>query len=191
MGNRMIRWIAVGCLAWFAAAGAIATPLCSVTDASANGSFADACSGPDDVDSAAAAQLGYVNTTFGGGFTSIGKTGDSFIPGWDISVTEGDGSPWDFLFTVTSPISGSVVDFVLLIKQAQETLAYLFENVTLDIDGSWISTFTGPQGQPTVDFSHVAGFYRPGAVPVPAPAPLGLLAIALFGIAAFRRIRAG
>jgi hypothetical protein len=188
-----IRGLAIlfGIVALVASAAAPATPACTNADAFAGGKIADDCVGPEDVHSSDAAQLTFINDSFGGGFTMIGKfdnDDDAFdgLAGWNMTVTVGDGDPWDFLFTVTSPIAGATVDFALLIKQSQDTIAYLFSGVTLDIDdGSWISTFTNPRGKTVQDYSHISGFYR--VAPVPAPGTLGLIALSLLGVGLFRR----
>ena len=178
------------------AGGASAAPItCDVANAMANGDTADQCAGDDAIAANPTAETNFVNGAFGGtAFTFADKTSDSSaVAGWTINVTQGStADPYLFDYTVSVPAAlvGTVVDFVLVIKQASDsTIAYLFSGVTLGIEGGYNSFWINPRGKEVNDFSHASALFRTTTNQVPEPGTLALLGLGLAGIALVRRRR--
>jgi hypothetical protein len=161
---------------------------CNVLNASANGSYADACAGDDAIAANPGAETTFVNTSFAGDdFLFVDRTGDaSSVAGFVLNVSS-DPTPdapdlYRFLYTLTVPNEyvGTVVDWALVIKQASDsTIAYLFNDVTLGIDGGYNSFWLNPAGKWTNDFSHASGLIRVSPVQVPEPGTLPLMLVGL------------
>jgi hypothetical protein len=195
-GSWFLPSVIAGTLACGLAGGAVASPItCDVSDATANGAIADECAGDTGVGANTSDEAAFVNSEFGGSpFTFVDKTGEaSSVAGFVLSVeTGGDSDPFKFLYKLTVPDSyvGTVIDWVLVIKQgSNSTLAYLFESVTLGIDGGFNNFWLNPSGKAVNDFSHASGLIRTTTVPVPEPATLTLVVLGLMltGVSGLRR----
>jgi hypothetical protein len=180
-------------------ASAYATPIaCNTADAMANGSTADACVGDNAIGASQAAETGFVNTNFQDGgdpFLFVDKTGEaSAVDGFVLTVTAGDDNPYHFFYSLAVPDDwvGVVVDWVLVIKQASNsTIAYLFEDVTLGIDGGFNNFWVNGSGRTVNVFSHASGLLRVADdVPpeqIPEPGLLFLMGAGLLGLGLARR----
>jgi hypothetical protein len=182
-------------------ASAYAAPIaCSTDDASANGNTADECVGDDAIGANKAAETSFVNTNFQDGgdpFVFVDRTGDpSTVDGFVLTVTEGDEDPYLFFYTLAVPdeFVGTIADFSLVIKQASNsTIAYLFNAVTLGIEGGFNNFWVNPQGMTVNDFSHASGLLRvtdgPDIPPeeIPEPGLLFLMGAGLLGLGMARR----
>lgn len=167
---------------------------CDIQDATANGSYADACDFVDGGIASSGDHQAHVDSTWGDGFTYIGKfqkddgveSGD--LAGFTLLVTEGPGAD-EFSYSLEVPDEwiGKVVDWVFEVKQANDSVvSYFFEGVTLGIDGMFNSFWINKAGNQVVDYSHVAGFIRP-SVTVPEPGTLGLLGIGVLTLTLSQR----
>jgi hypothetical protein len=200
---KQLKLFAIPALAaagWLTAGAASAAPIdCYIDDANANGSYADQCAGDDAIGANPSDETTFVNGAFGGSaFTFVDKTGEaSSVAGFVLNVTM-DETPdqpdlYHFLYTLTVPAAyvGTVVDWVLVIKQANNsTIAYLFNAVTLGIDGGFNSFWINPSGKEVSDYSHASGLIRESTVTVPEPGTLVLTGLGLLLAGALRRRRA-
>lgn len=179
------------------ASNASAGPItCNVNNANANGDVADACKGDNAIGANPASETTFVNGAFApGGFAFVDKTGEaSAVAGFELTVETGAADPYKFLYSLVVPTQwlGAVVDWVLVIKQANNsTIAYFFDDVTLGIDGGFNSFWLNPKEKLQNDFSHASGFIRgtPTTVPEPGALTLTLLGLTLVGARALRRRR--
>lgn len=178
---------------------------CDVEDASANGSFADACVGDNAIGANPTDEKTFVNTNFQGSgdpFLYVGKfeggTGSNStgadLAGFTLQVFQNSEDD-DFLFgyrlLVPDEWVGVVVDWSLVTKQGNNsTIAYLFEEVTLGIDGGFNHFWINPANKTVNDFSHATGFIRgepltpPGGGPIPEPSLVLLMGIGFLGFGA-------
>lgn len=207
---RKVRYT-LGVLALLAWAGmpqvaGAASIACDINDASANGEIADECAGDDSIGADPASEKGFVNSQFQDGgdpFQSVARwdadenaaDNDGMdLSGFLLTVTEGDEEDaylFSYILTVPAEFVGTVVDWVLVIKQANNsTIAYLFEDVTLGIDGGFNNFWLNPQGREVNDYSHATGFIRGDEPQLPEPTTLALLGLGLLGLGAVRRRRA-
>jgi hypothetical protein len=192
-------------------------PLVQTSDATAQGTgeaerIADDCAyftGTTDPTSETTA----VNSVWGTDdpFIFVGKrdsqnaADDEIVAGWEFNVfelaeggVEIDGVTYYFGYELIAldPIwQGETIDWVLGLKDgagpAEGGLAaYLWESITLDLEGKFMSFFRDPE-----DFSHASGFVRlaNGDTPpfqVPEPSIIALFGLGLLGIGwALRRRR--
>jgi hypothetical protein len=186
---------ACGLLAF--AGNASATPItCSVLNADANGANATACAGDNAIGANPSDETTFVNGAFAGDdFTFVDKTGEaSSLAGFVLTVTaDATPDPYKFLYTLTVPDSyvGTIVDWVLVVKQASSsTIAYLFDDVTLGIEGGYNSFWLNPSEKLVNDFSHASGLLRTTATRVPEPGTMGLLGAGLLAFGWMRRRKA-
>lgn len=172
---------------------------CNVNDASANGAVADECAGDNAIGANPNDETAFVNTNFQDGgdpFLFVDKTGEaSTLADFVLTVTSDDSTPYLFDYTLEVPIAwiGEVVDWVLVIKQASNsTTAYLFEDVTLGIEGGFNSFWINPAGKTVNDYSHASGLLRVadgggGDDEIPEPGVLFLMGAGLLGLGLARR----
>lgn len=199
MTNGLISRGLVGGMALMAfalgSASAVAVPMdCgdgvnTTESATANGAFANDCQYTDAGIASGAAITTYVNSVWGGGFDYVGKDGETGeLPGFTLSVvTSGMGGDYKYLYSLDVPESwvGQTVDWVLGIKQSSNSyVTYLFEDVTLGIDGMFNNFWLNPNQQVVNDFSFASGFIRPSSVP--EPGTLALLGLGALGVAGVR-----
>ncbi|MDT8421013.1 MAG: PEP-CTERM sorting domain-containing protein [Desulfuromonadales bacterium] len=190
-------------LTFFAVGSAFATPGCLVTDATANGYTADACYQAGTNLGNPADEADFINSATGSvapdTFNYVAKyedpEGPTGLSGWSLMVYDdsndvGAPNPWatgySFAYTLMAPeeYAGKEVSFALGVKQASSSfIAYVWDTVTLDINGFFNSTWNGDQ-----DYSHVTAFVK-GAAPVPEPSTLLLLGAGIAGLAIYRRKR--
>lgn len=168
--------------------------------ATANGAAPDACFLGNVQPPNWTNETSAINQHFGGDFLYIGKydnSSNSFngseaqLDGFTLLVSESDGDPWGYSYElqVAPNWVGRTVDWAMMIKQGSgenSSIAYLFETVTLGIDGLFSNWNRNLNEQ---DYSHLSGFIRVHTAKVPEPATLGLLGIGLLGLglAATRR----
>ncbi|WP_148864269.1 PEP-CTERM sorting domain-containing protein [Marinobacter fonticola] len=157
----------------------------------ANGAFADACQYTDAGIANGADITSYVNSAWGGGFDYIGKDDEAGdLPGFTLTVAENDeADAYKFAYSLDVPEAwlGQTVDWVLGIKQSSNSyVTYLFEDVTLGIDGLFNNFWLNPNQQTVNDFSFASGFIRPAVVSVSEPGTLALLALGVLGLLSVR-----
>jgi hypothetical protein len=191
------------------AGSANAAPIsCNVNNAMANGSVADECVGDSAIGANPTAETTFVNTNFQDGgdpFIFVDKTGEnSSVAGFVLTVTQGTtADPYLFDYTLAVPTAwvGEVVDWVLVIKQTSSiTIAYLFEDVTLGIDGGFNNFYLNPAQKEVNDYSHASGLLRVaggddclpndpdcGDDEIPEPGVLFLMGAGLLGLGLARR----
>ena len=177
---------------------------CSLNDATATGDggssrTADECKVGDPA-SSPESETAFVNQSWPDGFAFIGKWDfenedrsltrdeESDVDGLQFIVSElnDEDTDYDFSYQVigTDDWAGVTIDWVLGIKDGAERAgggfaAYLWREITLDIDGQFSSFFREPDV-----FSHASGFVRRSddlVTPeeIPAPASLALLGLGL------------
>lgn len=184
---------AVALLFTGAANAALSTVVCSseTPGAEANGFDPSACASGTLDDNAIDTETFAINDMFqmdGEPFIFVGKYDkesgvDGTAEGYTLTVGDAE-EPWDYAFQLLSDFTGDSVDFALLVKQPEDgndsvkSVAYLWNDLTLDIDG-FFNSFKG-------DYSHVTGFIR-NVDYVPEPGTLMLLGIGLIGIVAARK----
>lgn len=168
----------------FGAGASAATMSCSLDDATANGAPAEKCAfASPDGSQADRDQL--VTDSFDGDWTNtyIGKwdsdkgAEDQENTGYSLEVSGfGDGQ-FSYTLSLIDPVpdTTTTIEWVLGVKQANSYAVYFWESVTLDIGGTFVSTFTPGMGD-TNDYSHIAGYVRSEeTTEVPEPAALALL----------------
>ncbi|MGD7036104.1 PEP-CTERM sorting domain-containing protein [Methylotuvimicrobium buryatense] len=185
---------------------------CNANDAMANGFYANACVGDDNIKPKD--EQAFVIDNFqddGDAFSFIGKfndgegfeSSDSDIGGFTLSVSKlSDPNTGDYFFSyaLLAPEDwlGKFVDWTLLVKQANNSvIAYLFSGITLGIDGGFNSRWTNPREKIVNDYSHVSGFIRLAedrgistlASTVPEPSLTLLFSIGLLGLGARSQIK--
>lgn len=161
-------------------------------DATANGAFADDCANFDPPNDPAD-QQGNIEGEFGGEWEFVGRhDGNTFNPelgGWDMTITEnGNGFNFAYELTVPDEMIGATGDWTLYAFQGGLGTAFLFNDVTFGINGSFNSYQVNPANG---DFSHISGFIR-DVTPrngVSEPAVLALFSAGLLAVAAFRNRR--
>lgn len=137
---------------------------CSAT---ANGLTANLCIEANKINPSKSNQTSYVNDNFqdsGDPFSFVGKFEGNGVESNVLKVdTLSSGQyQFDYELVVPSEWQGKVVDWTLLIKQANSTIAYLFSGIELDsvITGSFNNFWTNPNGKSVNNYSHVSGFMR-------------------------------
>lgn len=199
MNTKMTLLAAALAVSMFAGNANAASISCNVNDAMANGEVADECVGDNAIGANPADETTFVNTNFQDGgdpFIFVDKTGEaSTLDGFILTVTEGEtADPYLFDYTLEVPDEwiGEVVDWVLLIKQASDsTVAYLFEDVTLGIEGGFNNFYINNGGRTVNDYSHASGLLREGGgtppLQIPEPGMLLLVGAGLVGLGLARR----
>lgn len=173
-----------------------ATPIvCGVNtteSAMANGAYADDCNYETSSVSSSADVLAHTNDLWGSenAFAYIGKyengTGSELgdLEGFTLTVFEGDDEfKYGYQLTVSDAWNGKTVDWVLGVKQGGNSyMSYLFEDVTLGIDGGYNNFWISGGGKEVNDYSFIAGFIREVTVLVPEPGTLSLLIAGMLGL---------
>lgn len=165
--------------------------------ATANGAYAEDCNYETSSVSSSADLLIHTNDLWGSenAFTYIGKyengTGSEAgdLAGFTLTVFEGDDEfQFGYQLAVSDAWTGKTVDWVLGVKQGSNSyMSYLFEDVTLGIEGGYNNLWKNGSGKEVNDYSFIAGFIRDVTVQVPEPGTLSLLAAGILGLYVNRR----
>lgn len=187
---------------------------CALTDATANGEFADDCRTSTDNLATPSASTKFVNDQWGTleEFSFIGKYEEdessfdndgasSIFDGFVLTVTDEGIEPdpdaegenlykYSYSLTVPEEYNGTIVDWILGFKQGKDDyVAYLFNGVVLGIEGefnNFVIKQTG-NGGTINDYSHADGFVRLSTAIVPEPGTALLMLMGLTGLFAARR----
>lgn len=158
-------------------------------DATANSSYAVSCyeqvfnGNPDDEEDLVELLTG-LDFDFAAKYENGGGLDGDSLPGWNFEVSSGD-SGYDFDYMLSNDaLVGQVIDFALLIKTGENIALFVFEDITLNIDGMY-NSFNKNIDDP--DYSHASAFIIGGSTDIPEPAPLLLMALSLLMISRFKK----